>query len=553
MISHFEITAGGPRQRRVEIKRNLIDKLAAAVSPSWALKRQIARQRLERIGQLQANFVRGFEAIDGDRTRYGMNYTSSDTNSFINDGSASLRQHVRYMEFQTGFVSGPISRLVNNIVGTGFQFQARIKAADVGLSESTVDKTNSAIERNFRIWAKQADKRLLQHFGYLMRTIQGALIRDGEVLVIGRKSNRRNRLIPYCQDVYEIDRLSTPIGEITNPRIRNGIEYDAEGVPLRYYILKRHPGDTLSVQPRADDYDQIDAYWPNGAKKVMHLYAPIRPEQLRGFSQFASALKDFQDLDRYREAEILAALEDACLVGIVKSSNPMQWQQGQTAQTTITDSHNRPVHEFAPNKWYYAQNADEIDIHGPKRPNDGLAAFVQHLLTGPANALDIPPEVLSQNWQGMNYSNARTVLLQFYLVCKISQQFLKDYYCEPTYECVLRDLIAFGKVSAPKFISNPNDYMAHVWIPPGWQWVDPLKEAQANTEEMDSGAETLPRIWASKGEDWEEQMEIQARVLAKRKELETKYDVQFPSKSSPSAPPDNQDEPSNQPRFEVIK
>lgn len=554
MISHFEITAGGPRQRRTEIKPNVIDRIASAISPSWALRRQIARQRLERIGQLQQNFIRGFEAVESDRTRYGMNFTGADTNSFIKDGSESLRQHVRYMEFQTGFVSGPISRLVNNIVGSGFQFQARVKGSSLSVADSTAEKINNQIEGACKRWFKQSDKRLMWNFGTMTRIVQGALTRDNGVLVVGRKSNRNGRIIPYCQDLYEVDRLRTPVGEITNPKIINGVEYDQEGVPVRYYVLKRHPGDCISgIGLKADDFEEIPAFFPNGSRKVMHLFSPIRPEQLFGFSKFASALKDLQDIDRTREAEILALLEDACLFGSVKTPSPMQFQQGQTAQTAVTDSHGRPVHEFSPNKWYYLPPGSEIDVHSPQRPNDGLADFLNFLSAGPANALDIPPEVLSQNWQGMNYSNARTVLLQFYLVCRISQKFLMDYYCEPTYECVLNDLIAFGKVQAPKFITNRDDYMAHAWIPPGWQWVDPLKEAQANTEELESNSESLPRIWASKGEDWEEQLEIQARVLAKKKELEAKYEVQFPGKTT-STPTDTADEPDNQPRdLRVIK
>lgn len=45
--------------------------------------------------------------------------------------------------------------------------------------------------------------------------------------------------------------------------------------------------------------------------------------------------------------------------------------------------------------------------------------------------------------------------------------------------------------------------------------------------EMEANIENLPRIWAQKGEDWEEMLELQARVLRKTKDLEEQYDIEF--------------------------
>lgn len=521
-----------------------LDKVASAISPAWALKRKIARNRLERSDFLQKQYKRNFEAVSGDRLRYDFLSTSASTDAFAQaGGSQKLRQHVRYMEFNTGYVSGPIRRITNNVVGLGIRFQSRVSYDDSingqgpAITEQTATVFNAAIESLFRVWSKQADQRLIHTFFEIQALAEASLIRDGEVLVVARQSKRQDRLIPLCLEVLEIDRLATPPSEISNPRIKNGVIYDDEGVPQSYLVLKRHPGDAITGMGfRSDDYEEIPAWNPNGTRKVFYLFNPIRPEQLRGFSQFAAALKDYQDLDRYREAEIMAALEDACLTGFVKSDASLAFQAGYTVES---DADSNRIHEFAPNKWHYLRPGEDVSIHGPKRPNANLPQFTDHLLSGPANALDVPPEVLSQNWKDMNYSNARTVLLQFYLSCRIRQAYLIDHLCVPTYENFLLDSVALGKVRAPGFFARRNDYMQHAWIPPGWQWVDPTKEAEGKILELGSNFETLSDICSAKGKDVDETLETRARELRKMQELEAKYGVKFPAQKgseSPSAP-----------------
>lgn len=541
----------------------LIDRFAAWASPAWALRRRVARNRLERTRRLQDIYQRGFEAVGGDRLRYDFQSTSNNVDSFLRSGGVDkLRQHVRYMEFQSGFVRGPIARVVNNVVGAGFQFQARIRKTDtLPISDSSAERLNRSIERGWAKWSKQADQRLIHPFWMHIRQIEGALIRDGEVLIVGRRSEREDRYIPYCQQILEVDRLKTPPGETTNPRVRDGVRYDAEGVPEVYYVLKQHPGDSYVAGLRADDYEEIPAFWPNGTRKVLYLYNPIRPEQLRGFSLFGPALKDLQDLDRYREAEIMAALEDACLTGFVKSDAANAWASGVTVSSESDEDSYQRIHEFAPNKWHYLRPGEDVSIHGPQRPNSAFKDFSDNLMLGPANALDIPPEVLTQNWHDLNYSNARTILVQLYLVCRIRQKYLIDYVCDPTHECVMADLVATGKLRGRGeeplqfYGERKDDYLAHAWIPPGWQWVDPQKEAGGAIQELEAGIESLSRIWARKGEDWDEMMEIQARELRKKKDLEEQYEIEFPKSvksASPAVEQPDEDEDQQQKSLKII-
>lgn len=510
---------------------NWINKQISKVSPIWALKREVAAQRLNRITTFKEK--RSFNAISNNRLYNDILAPKNSADSAIKSSTEGLRNHVRQLEYNNGFVSGPIQRIVNNVVGTGFKFQSRIKSDDnfVGfpkITEKFAGVYNLSAEKAMKRWEKQADRRLMNSFGSLLRLAEGAILRDGAALVVGRDSKRKDRIIPYCQELLEIDRLQTPMSEVSNPKIRNGVEYDSEGVPKLYYILKYHPGDAIAGL-QDSDYEQVDAYYPNGLKKVFHLFNPIRPEQSQGFSKFASALSYLQNLDRYHEAEIYAALEDACLTGFVKSPAAQQFQANYAPDQmggSGDEAENR-IHEFAPNKWHYLNPGEEVDIHSPNRPNSQFGEMTNQLLRGPANSLDIPPEVLTQNWQGMNYSNARTVLLMFHMTCRIRQNYLIENFCNPTWENVGTRLVIEGKLTAPGFDRRKDDYLSHGWIPPGWQWIDPQKEAKGKQIEVEQNFETLANIHASKGYDYEETLEQRARELRKIKELEKKYDISF--------------------------
>jgi len=519
--------------------------VVSKIAPGLALKREIAQRRLNRLEELTPKNRRSFDAVSANRLRYDFLSPNNSADEALS-GADKLRRHVRQMEYNNGFVCGPIIRIVNNVVGLGFQFQSRVTADEEGsrripkIRQHDAELFNRDMERAFRKWSKKADKRLNLTFNGLLRQVEGALVRDGEVLVIGRNSTRRDRLIPYCLDVLEIDRLETPMSEINNPKIRNGIRYDREGVPKSYFVLKQHPGETVrSPRSISNDYDETPAFNRNGTRKVIHLFNPLRPEQSRGFSAFASALKDYQDVDRYREAEIMAALEAACLTGIVETPDPTGFQANRTVGNLSEedgDDTERRIHEFAPGEWHYLNSGEKVQIFHPSRPNDAFGDFTDQLLRGPANALDMPPELLTQDWKGMNYSNARTVLLQFYISCRLRQQFLKDHFCAPVYENVARSLVAMGLVQALSFDRRMDDWLEHAWIPPGWSWVDPIKEAKGKEIEVENNFETLTDVCAARGKDLEETLRTRARELKLKLDLEKEFGVQFPSKKAGAQP-----------------
>lgn len=527
---------------------NIFDRAILNVFPKWGTRRIIANRQMRRLEEM-APSKRSFEAISGDRLHYDFLAPSNSPTSAlagVYGGVEKLRNHVRQLEYNNGFVSGPIQRIASHVVGTGFNFQSRVKADQRGIipkiNQVMAERFNTEAELYFARWSKQSDKRLISTFPEQCFIAETSLIRDGAILAVGRNSKRRGRIIPYCLELLEIDRLQTPLSEITNTKIRNGILFDDEGVPETYYILKVHPGDTrMMIGLQDDDYEEIPAFNRNGTRKVMHLYNPLRPEQEIGFSQFAAALKDLQDLDRIVEAEKYAMLEDACLTGIVTSKNPVGYQAAATNfsipdQGGDSNTQIQRGHEFGVNKFVYLNPDEDFKIHAPSRPNDAFAEIIDQLSRGPANALDTPPEIYTQNWHDVNYSNARTILMMFDVGKIVRQAYLISHLAMPVWENVANDLVVHGKIQAPAFDRRREDYLQHMWIEPGRDYIDPVKEAKGKEIELDNNITTLTDIHASKGKDFEQTIETRARELARMKELEKEYDIELIKKKEPKQP-----------------
>ena len=92
------------------------------------------------------------------------------------------------------------------------------------------------------------------------------------------------------------------------------------------------------------------------------------------------------------------------------------------------------------------------------------------------------------------------------------QSYLIDHLLTPVYEEWL-DWMALQNrlpVSPQDYAKSPEAYQRHIWVRPGWDWIDPLKEASANRVALETCQTTLQEICASKGKDWRD-------IIAQRK------------------------------------
>jgi capsid protein len=70
-----------------------------------------------------------------------------------------------------------------------------------------------------------------------------------------------------------------------------------------------------------------------------------------------------------------------------------------------------------------------------------------------------------------------------------------------------------GALPARDFDRDAAPYLACDWLPPKWDWVDPLKDARAEIEQIRAGLKSRSQSIAERGYDIEE---VDAAVAADR-------------------------------------
>ena len=77
----------------------------------------------------------------------------------------------------------------------------------------------------------------------------------------------------------------------------------------------------------------------------------------------------------------------------------------------------------------------------------------------------------------------------------------------------MRLAVLSGALPARDFDRDPAPYLACDWLPSKWDWVDPLKDARAEIEQIRAGLKSRSQSIAERGYDVEE---VDAAIAADR-------------------------------------
>jgi len=435
---------------------------------------------------------------------------------------STLRRRARQLGRDDPIASGLINTFETNVVGCGIRAQSvtasnlknnRIEAAWDGVKDSLFPAEDLP-------WFE------------VQRLLISRLLEDGEVFV--KRSSVDDR--PFFE-LIEGDRVETPLNAIlTDPKgeIRSGVERDRYGRRTGYWIRKRHPGDTvlptvtIGVRPVAPTLSAVQ-FDRVPAEDVRHLRLVNRPGQTRGVPMLHAVLQDLKDLDLLILAALKRVQVAACLAVFLESSESVSNLLDVTAQKTgyLMDQ------DLTPGGIFKLFPGEKVSTVNPNFPIPDLDVFVRLLARRIGASLGISWQIVLKDFSEANYSSARTDLLEARQTYTLHQRRLVDCALGWIRQSALEDLVLRGDLRA-----SPDDIRAVSWVTPGWQWVDPQKEAAAAEIELRTGTTTLRDIAASKGKDWEEIM----RQRSREKELAAELGVEETPAPSPAPVAQDEDE-----------
>ena len=246
------------------------------------------------------------------------------------------------------------------------------------------------------------------------------------------------------------------------------------------------------------------------AKDVIYLPVLTRAEQVREMSPLCSSLSRIDDINEFIAAALRKEQVLSYLGVFVKNSVP----GGSFGRGFAPAGGPKGKQELALEQGMitYLAPGESVETINPAgvSASSGEMLRTTQRLTGSGQGLSY--EAASRDMSQVNYSSARQGLLEDRKTYSSWQTYLIDHLLTPVYEEWLDWMLLSGQlpVSPQEYAKNPEAYQRHVWVRPGWDWIDPLKEANANRVALDTCQTTLQEICASKGKDWRD-------IIAQRK------------------------------------
>lgn len=420
----------------------------------------------------------------------------------------TLRGQSRDLARNHPIAIGAIGTNLNRVVGTGLALQAQPNRDVLGWTADQAQAWKRQVQTEFSIWADSTDCDITAHgtFYDLQELVLRSVLESGDAFSILPDAQQASPAQPYRLRVQllEADRIGNPGGGQDTATVAGGIQFDADGRPLRCHVYHRHPGAIMAPGHKAFDGAWWEFTGATGRRRVLHHFRKLRPGQPRGVPYLAPIIDCIKQLGRYTEAEINAAVVSSMFTVFITNdaASPAPVFAGDQSSGPPGDAiemGSGAVVGLAPK--------EKVEFANPTRPNTAFEPFVAAIVQQIAVALGLPYELLMKRFDS-SYSASRAALLDAWMYLRGVRTWLSRSFCQPVYETWLAEAVSSGRINAPGFFRNPLLRWAYTrasWIGDSQGSLDPKNEVAAYRDAIDANLMTHERAeWELFGTDWSE-------------------------------------------------
>lgn len=481
----------------------------------------------------------------------------------IDHGALTARSWQLYMDSEV--CQMVFRRFAKWTVGSGLKLQSE-PAEEVLKSEKirfSPDRFKQTVESRWKIYSnsKLADYSNMRSLNKITKIALTNAIVGGDVLVVLRyeKGTVKVQLIDGAH-------VCTPSGytsngkDYINPangnRIRNGVELDASGQHVAYYIKKSY------YTP-----ERIAARDSNGILRAYLVYGlEYRLDTARGIPLVSAVMESAKKLERYKEATLgsaeevakisyqivhnqhsdgtnvldeMSAIVNGTSDGSGLGSDVAVTQQGEqlaknVAATTNKQAYNMPIgSEIRPLK-----NEGQLYFSDFFTMNIDLICAT----------VGIPPNVAMMKYDS-NFSASRAALKDWEHTLLVDRKDFGDQFLQPIYNFWLWVQILQNKISAPGYLTaqaQMNEMVIEAYqncrfVGANVPHIDPLKEVNAERAKLGDAGKNIPLTTAEaatealNGGDAKVNMTQFAKELSNMRNLEVEAPNDPPESDGPGS------------------
>lgn len=400
-----------------------------------------------------------------------------------------LRERSRYEGANSSYCDGMLDTLARSVVGVGPLIQCWLDSDEAA---GATEDDNEKVENAFQAWAEEIDLA-----GKLL-TASRAKVESGEVFIVLINNPKLESPVKLDLRLVEADQVASPSFNGTTQDV-DGIEYDAAGNPTFYWILKDHPGSGVITN--------LGQATREPARNVIHLFRAKRPGQGRGYPEIAAGIPLLAYQRRYELATVQAA-ETAANAAAVFETNASADDEGDEVAPLSTIPIERGTGMFLPFGYKVGQIKSE-------QPITSYVAYMGQLIRSFARTLGLPFNIAAGDSSGYNYASGRLDHQTFDETLRIERAAIERVVLRRVFKAWLAEgLLVRGHL--PTTASRlARDLSLVSWLWPSREHVDPVKNATADSINLENGLTTRSAILAKQ--------RIRFRDNAKKLAAEKKY------------------------------
>jgi len=430
-------------------------------------------------------FIGGFDAGQQHRRLRGFRATRAHVNALIAASGPDITARARWLVRNNGYAVNAVESWAANTAGDGIKPISKI--ADPARKEE--------LQRLWLAWTDEADAEGLTDFYGLQRRAAREVFIAGEVFFRIRPRRTVDRLsVPLQLQMLPAEMLPLEQSGVAanGNKIRQGIEFDRIGRRVAYHFLRRHPGD--STEPGlAGEITRVPA------SEVIHLIDPVEGGQLRGVSKLAPAIVKLFLLDQYDDAELDRKKVAAMYAMFVTSPAP------ENPLAPPGDEDDPGGVEISPGQVVRLDPGEDVTVGQPADSGATYEPFQYRTLLQISAALGIPYPYLANDMVKGNFSNSRLALIEFRRRVSAWQHSVMVYQlCRPVYARWMDAAVLSGALALPRYETDRSRLLTADWLPTKWDWVDPLKDANAEIAQIEAGLKSRTQAIAERGFDAEQ-------------------------------------------------
>lgn len=428
---------------------------------------------------LPSNIKASYEGAGEGRRSSGWDAPDNGINTINTPALRNLRSRSRAAVRNDPYAFNVIDKRVSNLIGTGINPRPRTDDHDL----------RKLLQELWEDWVDESDADELTDFYGLQALAARTVETSGECFVRLRPRSLNEGLAVPLQlqllapefvphDKFE----STRDGNV----IRAGIEFNATGKRVAYWMYRSHPGDSSSLN---GGYNQLVRV---PASQVLHIFEPIEPGQLRGVPRLSPVLKRLRSLDNYDDAVLFRQEVANLFAGFISRPTPETGPAPRdpvTGQPLMADRDGfTPMVALEPGTMQELGPGEEVEFSKPPDAGNNYPDFMRQQLMAAAAGTGTPYEILTGDMREINDRALRVVLNEFRR--RLEQLQFGVYVhqlCRPVRAAWMDMAVLSGALLLEDYAQRRRDYLRTRWVPQGWAYIQPVQDVQARRMEVQAG------------------------------------------------------------------